>query len=135
MDVAAQFEALHNHVSEASSAVQAAASESPDQLKQRIDQAHVDKDARQQTTQAADSTGGKWAELKADTAARMDAIKARIENRRGHRDARAAEADANQAAAEASDAIDYARWTVSYAHMAALDALDAAASYHGESWD
>jgi hypothetical protein len=132
MDVAAQFDALQKHVSEASSAVQAATTESPDQLKQRIDQAHADKDARQQTTEAAGGTGGRWAELKADTAARMDAIKARIENRRGQRDARAAGADADQTAAEASEAIDYARWTVSYAHMAALDA---AASYHGESWE
>jgi hypothetical protein len=135
MDVAAQFEALNKHVSEASSAVRAATTESPDQVKQRIDQAHADKDVQQQTAQTAGGTEGKWAELKADAAARMDAIKARIENRRGQRDARTAEADVDQTAAEASDAIDYARWTVSYAHMAALDALDAAASYHGESWE
>jgi outer membrane murein-binding lipoprotein Lpp len=44
MDLAAQFEALQKRVSEAASTVRAAASESRDQLKQRIDQAQVDAD-------------------------------------------------------------------------------------------
>jgi hypothetical protein len=135
MDLAAQFEALQKQAAEASSAVQAATTESRDQLKQRADQAHTDKEARHQADQAAGSTEGKWAELKADVAARMDALKARIDNRPGRADARAAEADADQAAREAAHAIDYASWTLSNAHMAALDALDAAANYHGESWD
>jgi hypothetical protein len=125
MDVAAQFEALQNRVSDASSAVRAATGESRDQIKQRADQAHADKDARQQATQAAGSAGGKWDELKAEVAARMDALKAKIDNRPGQADARAAEADADHAAAEAAHAIDYASWTVENARLAALDAIDA----------
>ena len=82
MDLAAQFEALQKRVSEAASTVRAAASESRDQLKQRIDQAQVDadlarKDAQQQAGQAADRAQGKWAEMKADAAAKMEDVKAK----------------------------------------------------------
>ncbi len=42
MDFSAQLDALQQHVAEAKSAAQAAASESRDQLRQRIDQAQVD---------------------------------------------------------------------------------------------
>jgi hypothetical protein len=118
MDVAAQFEALQKRVTEASSA-------SRDELKERIDKVHADKDARQQTGEAAGSAGGKWAQMKAEVAARMDALKTKIDNRGGQPDARAAEADADQAAAEAAHAIDYASWTVENARLAALDAIDA----------
>ena len=131
MDVAAQFEALQKRVTEASSAVSAGSTESRDQLKGRIDKAHADKDARQQTGEAAGSAGGKWAQMKAEVAARMDALKTKIDNRAGQPDARAAEADADHAAAEAAHAIDYASWTVENARLAALDAFDARAFSDG----
>jgi hypothetical protein len=69
--------------------------------------------------------------MKAEVAARMDALKTKIDNRGGQPDARAAEADADQAAAEAAHAIDYASWTVENARLAALDALDARAFSDG----
>jgi len=131
MDVAAQFEALQKRVTEASSAVSAGSTESRDQLKGRIDKVHADKDARQQTGEAAGSAGGKWAQMKAEVAARMDALKTKIDNRAGQPDARAAEEDADQAAAEAAHAIDYASWTVENARLAALDAFDARAFSDG----
>ena len=124
MDVAAQFEALQKRVTEASSAVSAGTTESRDELKERIDKVHADKDARQETGEAA-GAGGKWAQMKAEVAARMDALKTKIDNRGGQPDARAAAADADQAAAEAAHAIDYASWTVENARLAALDAIDA----------
>ena len=125
MDVAAQFEALQKRVTEASSGVSAGTTESRDQLKERIDKVHADKDARQQAGEAAGSAGGKWAQMKAEVAARMDVLKTKIDNRGGRPDARAAEADADHAALEAGHAIDYASWTVENARLAALDAIDA----------
>jgi len=131
MDVAAQFEALQKRVSEASSGVHAATGESRDQIKQRADRAHADKEARQRAAQDAGSTGGKWAEMRAEVATRIDALKAKIDNRPGQTDARAAETDAKQAALEAGHAIDYASWTVENARLAALDAIDARAFSDG----
>jgi hypothetical protein len=58
MDFSAQLDALQQRVAEAESAAQAAATESREQLRQRIDQAQVDmdqaaKDAQRQAGQAA----------------------------------------------------------------------------------
>ena len=97
MDFSAQLDALQQHVAEAKSAAQAAASESRDQLRQRIDQAQVDinlavKDAQQQAGEAAASARSRWAQMKADAAA-----------------------------------VDYAEWSVDNARLAVLDAIDARA--------
>jgi hypothetical protein len=132
MDLAAQFEALQKRVSEAASTVRAAASESRDQLKQRIDQAQVDadlarKDAQQQAGQAADRAQGKWAEMKADAAAKMEDVKAKIDKRGDQLNFEAAAVDASRTAADASDAIDLANWAVENARLTALDALDSQA--------
>src|SRR6266568_316536 len=98
MDFSTQLDALQQHVADTKSAAQAAASESRDQLRQRIDQAQVDmnlavKDAKQQAGEAAASARSKWAQMKAD----------------------------------AADTIDYAEWTVDNARLAVLDAIDARA--------
>ena len=100
------------------------------QLKQRIDQAQVDanlalKDAKQQADQAAEVAESKWAQMKADAAAKMDDVKTKIDKRADQRDAKVAATDADWAELEASDAIDYAAWAVYSAKLAVLDALDA----------
>jgi hypothetical protein len=79
MDFSARVDELQQRVTATKSAVQAAATESRDQLRQRIDQAQQDaKDAQQRaqqrTDQTADRARGKWAQMKADAAAKMDDI-------------------------------------------------------------
>src|SRR6266498_1846141 len=95
MDFSTQLDALQQHVADTKSAAQAAASESRDQLRQRIDQAQVDmnlavKDAKQQAGEAAASARSKWAQMKTDAAARMDDLQAKIDKRAQQLDARAA---------------------------------------------
>jgi hypothetical protein len=132
MDFSAQLDALQQHVARAKSAVQAAASESRDQLRQRIDQAQVDidlaaKDARQQAGQAADRARSKWAQMKADAAAKIDDVQAKMDRRANQLDAKLAANEANGAEADAADALDFAEWAVDNAQLAMLDAVDARA--------
>lgn len=130
MDFSAQFDDLQKRVVEAKSAAQTAATESREQLKQRVDQAQQDLDqaveeTKHQGGQAADETRSKWAQVKADAAARRDDVKAKIDHRTRELDAKAAASDAGWAEAEAADALDFAAWTVSNARLAVLDAIDA----------
>jgi hypothetical protein len=76
MDFSAELDKLQQHLSDAKSAAQSAATESRDKLKGRIDKAQADMDsaaqsAKQQVEQAAASERSKWAQMKADTAAGM----------------------------------------------------------------
>jgi hypothetical protein len=117
MDFSGQLDDLQQRAAKAKQAAQAAATESRDQLRQRIDQAKVDvnlatKDARQQGDAAAADTRSKWAQLKADAAAKTDDLQARIDKRAGQIDANMAADDASWAEDDAADAIDYAAWTV-----------------------
>src|SRR6266496_4545225 len=130
MDFSTQLDALQQHVADTKSAAQAAASESRDKLRQRIEQAQVDmnlavNDAQQQAGEAAAGARSKWAQMKADAAAKMDDVKAKIDKRAQQLDARAAASDADRAEGDAADAIDYAEWTVDNARLDELDAIDA----------
>ena len=130
MDFSAQLDELQQRAAAAKAAAQAAATESREQLRQRIDQAQVDvnlavKDAKQQAGEAAASARSRWAQMKADAAAKMDDVKAKIDKRADQLDARAAADDADWVEANAADAIDYAEWTVDNARLAVLDAIDA----------
>ena len=69
----------------------------------------------------------KWAQMKADAAAKREDIKAKIDKRADQLDAKAAATDADWAEQDAADAIDYAEWMVYDAQLAVLDALDARA--------
>src|SRR6266511_2696132 len=85
VDFSAQLDVLQQHVAGARSAVDAAASESRQQLRQRIDQAQLDvdlavKDAQQRAGDAAASARSKWAQMKADAAARMDKRAAHLDD-------------------------------------------------------
>ena len=130
MDFSTRFEDLEKRTADALAAVKSAATESRDQLRGRIEQAQVDldlagKEAEQKAGEAADRAQSKWAQMKADAAAKRDDVKAKIDKRNAQLDAKMAANEADWAEAEAADAIDYAQWTVENARLAALDALDA----------
>ena len=132
MDFSAKLDEFQWRAADAKAAAQAAASESREQLRQRIDQAKVEvdlaaKDARQDARAAAASARSKWAQLKADAAAKLDDFEARMDRRADQLDAKLAASQADGAEADAADAIDFAAWTVDNARLAVLDAIDARA--------
>jgi transketolase len=127
MDFSAKLDDLQQRAAHAKAAAQAAVSESREQLRQRIDQAKVEvdlaaKDARQQVGEAAASARSKWAQMKADAAAKLDDFEAKMDRRADQRDAKLA---ASQADGAEADAIEFAAWTVDHARLAVLDAIDA----------
>jgi hypothetical protein len=132
MDFSAQLDDLAKRAAAAKASVQAAATESRDQLRQSIDQAQVDanlamKDDQQQAGEATDRARSKWAEMKADAAAKMGDVKAKIDGRRDKIDAKMADQDAANAEADAVVAIEGADWAVENARLQTLDAIDARA--------
>jgi multidrug resistance efflux pump len=130
MDFSERLDALQQRVAAAKTAVQGAATESREQIGKRIDQAQVDLDrtvqnAKQEAERETDSARTKWAQMKADVAAKMDDAKAKIDKRNRQLDAKAAARDADWAEDDAADALDYAAWTLDNAELAMLDAIDA----------
>jgi hypothetical protein len=82
MDFSAKLENLQAKVNETVETARAAAAENRDQLKQRVDKAQDDAnqamgDAKQQAQVTADRAKSKWAEMKADAAARRERISRR----------------------------------------------------------
>jgi glycerol-3-phosphate dehydrogenase len=65
--------------------------------------------------------------MKADAAAKMDDIQAKIDKRTRELDAKAAATEADWAEADAADALDFADWAIDNAQLAMLDAIDARA--------
>ena len=107
MDFSARVDELQQRVAATKVAVQAAATESRDQLRQRIDQAQQDaKDAQQRAEQRADQTAdrarGKFAQMKADAAAKMDDVQAKIDRRTRKTDAKMAADEAAWVEADAA---------------------------------
>ena len=132
MDFSAQLDELAKRAAEAKASVQAAATESRDKLRQRIDQAQVDanlaiEDAQQQAGEATDRARSKRVEMKADAAAKMGDVKAKIDKRTDQIDAKMAVQDAADAEADAMVAIEAANWAVENARLQTLDAIDARA--------
>jgi len=130
MDFSTQLDVLEKHAADAKAAAQAAATETRDQLKQRIGQAQGDlsaaaKDAKKQASEVEAAESSKWRRMKADAAGRMDDIKAKIDKRSDQIDAGMAADDADWAESDASAAIEYAEWVVDNARLAVLDAIDA----------
>jgi hypothetical protein len=130
MDFSAKLDDLQQRATDAKTSAQAAVSESRDQLRQPIDQTKVDvdlaaKDARQDA--AAGDARSKWAQMKADAAAKTDDLQARIDKRADQLDANVAAGDGAWAEDDATAAIDYAAWTVDNARLAVPDAIDARA--------
>jgi DNA repair exonuclease SbcCD ATPase subunit len=130
MDFSAKLDDLQQRAADAKASAQAAVSDSHEQLRRRIDQAKVDvdlaaKDARQDAQAAAASARSKWAQMKADAAARMDDFDTKMDRRADQIDAKLAASQADGAEADAADAIDFAAWTVDNARLVVLDAIDA----------
>lgn len=126
----ARLDDLQQRVATAASAVQAAATESDAQFKERIDRAQADLDqsvqnARQEVSQAADNARAKWAQLKADASAKMSDIQADIDKRALHVNAKVAAKDADWAEADAAEALDFADWAIENAQLAILGAIHA----------
>jgi hypothetical protein len=95
MDFSRRVDELQQRVAATKATVQDAATESREQLRQRIDQAQQDaKDAQQRAQQRADQTTdrarSKFAQMKADAAAKMDDLQAKIDRRTRQLDAKAA---------------------------------------------
>jgi hypothetical protein len=130
MDFNAQLDKLEQNVIETKSAAEAAAKESHDKVKQRIDRAQADmtqavQHAQRDANSAADSARSKWARMKADNADKMDDLKAKIEKRSAQVDAKGAAADADWAESDAGSAIDFAAWAIDNARLSVLNAIDA----------
>jgi hypothetical protein len=126
MDYSSQLDGLQRQVAGARTEVQAATTESPDQLRRRIDQAQVDQNqAAQRSAEVPASTRNKWDQMRADAADKMKDVKARMDKRNRQVDADMAATDADFAEADATAAIDYAAWTIDNARLAILDAIDA----------
>ena len=88
MDFSAKLDQLQAKTNEAVASARAAAAENRDQLKQRVDKAEDDakqamQDAKQQTDEAVDRAQSKWAQMKADAAARRQDLGKDREKGRG----------------------------------------------------
>jgi len=129
MDFSSRLDGLQQQVADARTGVQVAATESRDQLRQRIDQAQADQNrAAKDAQRSAEAPGSsKWKQIRADAAAKMDDVKARMDKRSLQIDADMAATDADMAEADANAAIDYAAWTIDNTRLAVLDAVDARA--------
>jgi hypothetical protein len=118
MDFSAQLNELQQHAAAANDAVKAAAGESRDQVKQRLDMAQADlatagKNMGKDADKAAADAKSKWNKLKADMSAHHKDVKMRMDKMAGQVDATMAEADAE--------------WAEDDARYAALNAIDARA--------
>lgn len=130
MNYSERLDAIQQRVAAAKAAVQDAGRESREQLKQRIDRAQDDIDratesARQRADQDGDSAPSKWAQIRADAAAKTENVKGKIDKRNRELDSRAAAGEANWAENDAIEALDLADWAVDNARLAVLDAIDA----------
>jgi uncharacterized phage infection (PIP) family protein YhgE len=128
MDFTSRLDGLQQQVADTRTTVQAAANESHDQLKRRIDQAQEDRNraaGAQRSTKAPAEARSKWDQMRSDASDKMKEVKARIDKRSQQIDADMASTEADLAEADADAAIDYAVWTVDNARLAVLDAIDA----------
>ena len=128
MNFSAELDKLQQHLSDARSAAQAAATESREKLDQRIDTAQNEmntavRDAQQEAEKAAAGARNKWAQMTADAAATMGDVKARIDKHATEVDAKVLSAEADWAEADARDAIDFAIVAVDNARLAILEAI------------
>ena len=130
MDFYAELDGLQRQVASTKSSVQAASTESREQLRQRIDQAQMETDSAAQPTQQSAQgrdAQNKWAKMRADASDKMADVKARIDKRNREMDADMAADEAEWAEADAAEAIGIASSTLDNARLAMLDAIDARA--------
>src|SRR5215470_10849686 len=99
MDFSAKLDSLQQHLTKTKSDAEAAAKETRDKVKDRVDQAQADVEKEAKAAQA--NAQGKWAQMKADHHARMQDLRAKIDQRNAQLDAAAAEGNADWAESDA----------------------------------
>ena len=122
MDFSTQLDDLQQRAAEAKTSAQAAVSES---VPSSAGASTRPSRGRHKATDARQDARSRWAQLKADTAAKLDDVDASMDRRADRLDAKVAASQAEGAEADAADAIDFAAWTVDNARLAVLDAIDA----------
>jgi hypothetical protein len=125
-----QVDALQKRAEDLKSSFDQSRHETNEQVKARLGQARADIAGRQDAVkEQAKKTAGRaqsqWQAMKADAAAKLQAIQDRIDRQRDEHDVTMADKDAEAAEDEASDALDYATWAVDQAQLAVLDAVAA----------
>jgi predicted nucleic acid-binding Zn-ribbon protein len=124
MDFTTELDGLQQQVARMKSAMQAATTESREELRQRIDQAQADTDKAAHETQPSAQAQTKWAKMRADASENMREVKARIDKRNQKMDAKAAATEADWAENDALNAIDFAARSLDNARLLMLDAID-----------
>jgi hypothetical protein len=132
MSISEQVDALQQRTAALKSSADQARHETAEQIKARINQTKADIAASQdavkaQAGQASERAQSQWKSLKADAAAKNQALRDRIDRQRDEHDVKKAEQQAEDAEDDAADALDYALWVVDQAQLAVLDAIDARA--------
>jgi hypothetical protein len=127
MDFVTEVDGLQQQVARMKSAVQAAATESREELRQRIDQAQVDTDTATHEAQESGQSREaqtKWAKMRADASDNMREVKARIDKRNQKMDAKSAAQEADWAENDALNAINFASRSLDNARLLILAAID-----------
>ena len=132
MSISEQVDALQQRAVALKSSADQARHETAEQIKARINQTKADIAASQdavkaQAGQASERAQSQWKSLKADAAAKNQALRDRIDRQRDEHDVKKAEQQAEDAEDDAADALEYALWVVDQAQLAVLDAIDARA--------
>ncbi len=130
MTISDQIDALQKRAADLKSSFDQSRQETNEQVKAHLNHAKADIAARQSAVkekaeQAAGRTQSQWKSMKADAAAKMQAIQDRFDSKRDEHDVKKAERDAEAAEEDAADALDYASWAVDQAELAVLYAIDA----------
>ena len=130
MTISDQIDALQKKAADLKSSFERSRQETNEQVKARLSRAKADIAASQNAVNekaehAAGHTQSQWKSMKADAAAKVQAMQDRVDRKRDEHDVKKAESDAEAAAEDAADALDYATWAVEQAQVAVLDAIDA----------
>ncbi len=130
MTISDQVDALQKRAADLKSSFEQSRKETNEQVKAHLSHAKADIDARQDAAKekaerGAARTQGQWKSMKADAAAKVQAMHDRVDRKRDEHDVKKAAKDADAAEQDAADALDYASWAVDQAQLAVLDAVDA----------
>lgn len=126
------IDAVQEQAAELRVTTEQAREETRDEVSARIEQVRADLAAQRQSARdkaghAASRAQGQWESMRADVAAKMQDLHARITRMRDEQDVKKAGHRAELAEADAEEALDFARWAVSEAQLYVLDAIDARA--------
>jgi hypothetical protein len=130
MTISDQIDALQKRATDLKNSFEQSLKETNKQVKAHLSHAKTDIDARQNAVKekaehSADRTQSQWKSMKADAAAKVQAMHDRVDRKRDEHDVKKAAADAVAAEQDAADALDYASWAVDQAQLAVLNAVAA----------